>query len=85
MIHLNMLFAKAGWLSPIAEKTTYRNDWQVTAKTCDGETYVYTRDHIDLGHLKAMIAGVKGVQHIYDGADAVKLGADPKCTFLVEA
>lgn len=85
MIHLNMLFAKAGWLSPIAEKTTYRNNWQVTAKTCDGETYVYTRGHIDLGHLKAMIAGVKGVQHIYDGADAVKLGADPKCKFLVEA
>ena len=27
----------------------------------------------------------RGVERIYDGAEAVKLGADPKCTFLVEA
>lgn len=85
MIHLNMLFAREGWLQPIPGKTTYRKNWQVTAKTCDGETYIYTRGNVDLGRLKAMIAGVEGVQQIYDGAQAVKLGADPKCSFLVEA
>lgn len=85
MIHLNMIFAQHGWLSPLAGKPTYRNNWRVTAKTCDGETYVYTRGNINLGQLKQLIAGVEGVEHIYDGADAVKLGADPQCTFLVEA
>lgn len=85
MIHLNMLFAKHGWLHPLGKKSVYRNNWQVTAKTCDGETYIYTRGAVDLGKLKQMIAGVEGVQHIYDGAEAIKLGADPKCTFLVEA
>lgn len=85
MIHLNMLFAQQGWLTPLAGKTTYRNNWRVTAKTCDGETYVYTRGSVDTGRLKQLIAGVEGVEHIYDGATAVKLGADPRCTFLVEA
>lgn len=70
---------------PLAGKTTYRNNWRVTAKTCDGETYVYTRDSVDTGRLKQLIAGVEGVEHIYDGAEAVKLGADPRCTFLIEA
>ena len=85
MIHLNMLFAHHGWLKPLAGKTTYRDNWQVTAKTCDGETYVYTRGGVDTGQLKQLIAGVEGIERIYDGAAAVKLGADPRCTFLVEA
>lgn len=85
MIHLNQLFAKQGWLTPVDGKTTYKGNWRVTAKTCDGETYVYTRGNVDLGKLKQVIAGVEGVEHIYDGAEAVKLGADPKCAFLVEA
>ncbi|MBB1079262.1 alkaline phosphatase family protein [Limosilactobacillus sp. STM2_1] len=85
MIHLNMLFARRGWLHPLGKKGVYRNNWQVTAKTCDGETYIYTRGAVDLGSLKQLIAGVEGVQRIYDGAQAIKLGADPKCTFLVEA
>lgn len=85
MIHLNQLFAKQGWLTPVDGKTTYKGNWRVTAKTCDGETYVYTLGNVDLGKVKQVIAGVEGVEHIYDGAEAVKLGADPKCAFLVEA
>ena len=85
MIHLNQLFAKQGWLTPVDGKTTYKGNWRVTAKTCDGETYVYTRGNVDLGKVKQVLAGVEGVEHIYDGAEAVKLGADPKCAFLVEA
>lgn len=85
MIHLNQLFAKQGWLTPVDGKTTYKNNWRVTAKTCDGETYVYVRGNVNLGKIKQVIAGVEGVEHIYDGAKAVKLGADPQCAFLVEA
>lgn len=85
MIHLNQLFAKQGWLTPVDGKTTYKGNWRVTAKTCDGETYVYARGNVDLGKVKQVIASVEGVEHIYDGAEAVKLGADPKCAFLVEA
>ena len=85
MIHLNMLFAQQGLLHPLGKKSTYRNNWQVTAKTCDGETYIYTRGAVDRGKIKQMIAGVEGIERIYDNAAAIKRGADPKCTFLVEA
>lgn len=85
MIHLNMLFADHGWLTPMAGRTTYRDNWQVTSKTCDGETYIYTKGNINLGFLKQLIAGVEGVEHIYDNAEAIQRGADPQCTFLVEA
>ncbi|WP_251546767.1 alkaline phosphatase family protein [Limosilactobacillus caecicola] len=85
MIHLNMAFEQHGWLQSLPGKTTYRNNWQVTAKTCDGETYVYTRGNVDPAEVKQVIAGVEGIQRIYDGAEAIKLGADPRCTFLVEA
>lgn len=85
MIHLNQLFVKQGWVTPVEGKTTYKNNWRVTAKTCDGETYVYVRGNVDLGKVKQVIAGVEGVERIYDGAEAVKLGADPQCAFLVEA
>lgn len=85
MIHLNQLFVRHGWVTPVDGKTTYKGNWQVTAKTCDGETYVYTRGNVDLGRVKQVIAGVEGIEHIYDGADAVRLGADPNCAFLVEA
>lgn len=40
---------------------------------------------IDRDEVRREIAGVKGIEKIYDGAQAVRLGADPRCTFLVEA
>lgn len=55
------------------------------AKTCDGETYVYVKPGVDQDEIRRAIAGVKGIEKIYDGAQAVKLGADPHCAFLVEA
>lgn len=85
MIHLNTLFAKKGWLTPIKNQQTFKNNWRVMAKTCDGETYVYVRSGIDRDEVRREIAGVKGIEKIYDGAQAVKLGVDPRCTFLVEA
>ncbi len=74
MIHLNMLFAQQGLLHPLGKKSTYRNNWQVTAKTCDGETYIYTRGAVDRGKIKQMIAGVEGIERIYDNAAAIKRG-----------
>ena len=85
MIHFNTLFAKKGWLTPIKNQQTFKNNWRVMAKTCDGETYVYVRPGIDRDEVRREIAGVKGIEKIYDGAQAVRLGADPRCTFLVEA
>ena len=85
MIHLNMIFEQEGWLEGIPGKPTYKNNWQVTAKNCDGETYIYTCGKVDLAKVKASFAHVEGIEAIYDHDQAVEKGADPNCAFLVAA
>lgn len=85
MIHLNIAFAKQGWLRPLPAKTTYRKDWQVTAKACDGESYVYVKSGVDLKRVRQVIEQTAGVSHVYSQAEAAQRGADPHCAFLVEA
>lgn len=84
MIHLNTLFAKRGWLKARPDQT-FKKDWRVMAKTCDGCTYIYTRNFEQIDRLKDVISGVEGVEKIYDKADAIERGADPECTLMVEA
>lgn len=85
MIHLNMIFEQHGWLEGIPGKTTYRKNWQVTAKNCDGETYIYTCGKVDLAKVKESFAHVEGIEAIYDQKEAIARGADPNCAFLVAA
>ncbi len=84
MIHLNTLFAKRGWLRARPDQT-FKKDWRVMAKTCDGCTYIYTRNFDQIDRLKDVISGVEGVEKIYDKADAIERGADSECTLMVEA
>ena len=43
MIHLNMLvFAQQGLLHPLGKKSTYRNNWQVTAQNSAMEKLIFT-------------------------------------------
>lgn len=84
MIHLNTLFAKRGWLTARPDQT-FKKDWRVMAKTCDGCTYIYTRNFDQIDRLKDVISGVEGVEKIYDKADAIERGADSECTLMVEA
>ncbi|AVK61125.1 alkaline phosphatase family protein [Lactobacillus sp. CBA3605] len=84
MIHLNTLFAQQGWLTPRPDQT-FEDDWSVMAKTADGATYIYTRDFDDLAQLKDLISQVTGVESIINGEQAAQRGADPTCTFMLEA
>lgn len=84
MIHLNQAFAKRGWLTPTANGTV-KADWHVWAKSCDGCTYIYTRNFADTRTLKRLLADTEGVETVIDGAAAAKRGADPHCQFMVEA
>ncbi|MFC6176581.1 alkaline phosphatase family protein [Companilactobacillus huachuanensis] len=84
MIHLNTLFAKRGWLTAKPDQT-FKKDWQVMAKTCDGSTYIYTRNFSQIDRLRDLISGVEGVEKIYSGQEAAHHGADPKCTLMIEA
>lgn len=84
MIHLNTLFAKRGWLTGKPDQTI-RKDWSVLAKTCDGSTYIYTKNFSQIKRLREVISGVEGVERIYSNEEAIARGADPKCTLMVEA
>lgn len=84
MIHLNTLFAKRNWLKPIKDQT-FKKDWSVMAKTCDGSTYIYTKNFDQIQRLKELISGVEGVERIYSSQEAAAMGADPNCTLMIEA
>lgn len=84
MIHLNQAFADRGWLTPTPEGTV-KPDWHVLAKSCDGCTYVYTRNFADTQNLKQLMLDTDGVVSVIDGRAAAKRGADPHCQFMVEA
>ena len=83
MIHLNTLFAQKGWLKPAADQTF--KEWSVMAKTCDGSTYIYTKNFTKLAELRQAISQVEGVEKIYSRKAASQRGADPECTLMVEA
>lgn len=84
MIHLNQAFATKGWLTPTANGTV-KNDWHVWAKSCDGCTYIYTRNFADMQTLKDLLAQTEGVAVVHSRAEATERGADPACQFMVEA
>ncbi|HJE44902.1 alkaline phosphatase family protein [Levilactobacillus namurensis] len=84
MIHLNQAFAQRGWLTATKEGTV-KNDWHVWAKTCDGCTYVYTRNFADNQALKTLLEQTEGVERVISGDAAASRGADPQCQWLVEA
>lgn len=56
MIHLNTMFAKRGWLTAKPDQT-FKKDWKVMAKTCDGSTYIYTKDFGQIDRLRDLISG----------------------------
>lgn len=84
MIHLNTMFAKRGWLTAKPDQT-FKKDWSVMAKTCDGCTYIYTRNFDQMKRLRELISSVEGVERIYSTQEAIARGADPNCTLMVEA
>lgn len=84
MIHLNTMFAQRGWLTSKPDQT-FKKDWSVMAKTCDGSTYIYTRNFSQLDRLKEVVSAVEGVEKVYYASEAAALGADPNCTLMVEA
>lgn len=84
MIHLNTLFSKKGWLNAKDDQTFDKN-WQAMAKTCDGSTYIYTQNFEQLAELKKLVENVEGVEKVYSQAEAVKRGADPLCSLMIEA
>lgn len=88
-LHMNYWFLQKGWLTARAGRVY---QWQVYCKNCDGSAYVYIRK--GSGYLKDAVReflcqmaqdGDSGIEQVIEGRDAAALGADPHCSFMLEA
>ncbi|RSU07610.1 alkaline phosphatase family protein [Vagococcus elongatus] len=86
MIRLNVLFAEKGWQVPTKIGTTKPN-WEVWANSCDGSTYIYIKKEsaVSPSEVRELIEKAEGIEVVYTTDQAKSRGADPKCTFMVEA
>lgn len=87
VICLNILFLEKGWIS--LKHGSVRN-WKVYSKSCDGSAYIYVRDKQLCRPVYELLRRLKneqrwGIEAIYTGKNAGKLGADATCAFMVEA
>ncbi|KEI08697.1 phosphodiesterase [Clostridium sp. K25] len=89
IINLNILLKENGFIK-LDDK--YRViDYKAIAHSCDGSTYIYTKSYnFDLVNRIYQIINKFNKEHnciekIYSKEKATKLGADPKCTFMLDA
>jgi len=89
VIYLNKFFADHGFLEIHHGKL---RSWKAICKSCDGSAYIYI--HKRYSHIKDKVFGLLnelkqrgdlGIENIYIRRDAVAWGADPKCSFMIEA
>ncbi|NCC00347.1 MAG: alkaline phosphatase family protein [Clostridia bacterium] len=86
-ICLNYEFWKRGWLRKKGDRI---QSFQVYSKSCDGSAYIYIKDKALYKEVYEVLCQLKfaensGIEAIYTGASAAKMGADGRCAFMVEA
>lgn len=84
----NILLKNSGYIK-LDEKDRII-DWIALCKNCDGSAYIYAKANADLNDLfKLLIDFSKsensGIEAVYTGQQALEMGADPKCAFMLEA
>jgi predicted AlkP superfamily pyrophosphatase or phosphodiesterase len=91
IININVIFKDNNLIS--LNKKNRLKSWKAYLKSCDGSAYVYLRDKDDketeklvfdiLTKLKSN--PLNGIEMIYSSKEAIELGADAECTFMLEA
>lgn len=92
VVYFNYLFKEQGFLKTKGEKII---DYQFLAKNCDGTCYIYANEKkkpekADYEKLTALLEKCRnqeiyGINGIYTGREAGKMGADDRCVYLIEA
>jgi len=90
VVNLNVLLREKGYIT-INKKGNIK-DYKAIIKNCDGSAYLYLKDKEDK-NLKKDIYNLftdfnkdfNCIEAIYDRDQAINFGADPKCTFMLEA
>ncbi|ABK62371.1 MULTISPECIES: alkaline phosphatase family protein [Clostridium] len=89
IINLNVLLKENGYIN--ANKNAKIIDYKAIANSCDGSTYIYTKKYnfqlvnkvYDL--LMEFKKKYNCIEKIYSREEATRLGADPNCTFMIDA
>jgi predicted AlkP superfamily pyrophosphatase or phosphodiesterase len=87
-IQLNVLFKEKGFIS--LDPKGRVKDWKAYCKGCDGSAYVYVKDSSLIEEVERLLHELRrsssnGIQQIYTGDEAAAMGADPSCSFMLEA
>ena len=91
MIKLNVLFKEKNLLQ--TDSKGKLKSYKAIAKSCDGSSYVYLKDKYDketLNIVYNILTEFKNtpnspIEFILDSEEAMKLGADSNCSFMLEA
>ena len=91
MIRLNQYFLSKGLIR--CNTKGHITSYDVLAKSCDGSTYIYLKDKtnqklIDKVHmlLKSLESlPINPIERCLTSEEVVTIGADPKCSFMLEA
>lgn len=86
-IYPNYVFVKKGLASVFHGRI---KNWNVLARDCDGSCYIYVKNETFLKPAEALLKRLmerpnSGIARILSRQEAITLGADPKCAFMLEA
>jgi predicted AlkP superfamily pyrophosphatase or phosphodiesterase len=90
-VKLNVLLRERGLID--VDNRNLVTNWKAYCKSCDGSAYIYLNDPSDLkikevvGELlkNLLLDESSGIEKVYTQEEAASMGADDKCTFMVEA
>jgi predicted AlkP superfamily pyrophosphatase or phosphodiesterase len=65
-------------------------DYQILCHNADGSCYIYIKDRKIQGEVERLLKQceenpIYGIERVYTGQEAGKMGADPDCDFMIEA
>lgn len=89
IINLNVLLRENGYI--YADEKGKVVSYSAICKTCDGSTYIYAKNKDEKlnRELRELIEEFNRrydcIEAVYSGSEAAEFGADPDCTFMLEA
>ena len=90
VLYPNYHIVQKGWAN---RKGNRLSKWEVAAQTCDGACYIYLKNRKDKERMLQVALWLKewksspgsGIRAVYTGKQAREKGADPRCSFMLEA
>ncbi|MDD3412890.1 MAG: ectonucleotide pyrophosphatase/phosphodiesterase [Lachnospiraceae bacterium] len=87
IVYFNYLFLTKGWINV---KNGKIRDYQVLCHNADGSCYIYVKNRKIQGDVEKLLKQceenpIYGIERVYTGQEAGKMGADSACDFMIEA